>query len=169
MKHLAVLAFVITAASTSIARAGEKDEGTALTLSIVPVAAAAVAGIATAGDAFDEHPSTGTQVAQWSALAGMAIGPSFGHWYAGDAIPTGLVIRGTGIAMALGAVALGDNGHEDLAIGVAITGLVAFDVGVVYDLWTVRGAARTHNQRDHAMSVAPLVGDTRGMAFATTF
>ncbi len=174
MKHASVLIPVLGLwfGHSSAAHADEKSEGTALSLSVVPVIAGFV-GMIVASNAedgpLDDDPSTAKSVAIAGAFGVLALGPSVGHWYAGELWSVGLALRAGGVASALTAVAFGKHGHDDIGIGFAIGANALFAGGVVYDLWTVRSVVRKRNHHEPSAMIVPVVGDTTGLAFATTF
>ena len=105
-------------------------------------------------------------------IAGMVLGPSAGHWYAGEGVTTGLLLRG-GAAVATGALVLGDPHLERPAPTLlGLLGAVGvWEVGVIWDAWTLPRAIRRHN-RALEVQVAPLVtthGVTPGVTLAGRF
>jgi len=160
---------------TSIARAeesevdtDEKSEGTALALSTVPVAAAVVISIASADSAFDSDPSPGMKILAGGALAAGTLGPGFGHWYSGEIVSTGLVIRAGAIATGIGAGLALESGRDDLGLKLGTVTMLGFTTGVVWDIATARRAAREYNASVRT-TIVPLAGDTTGVAVAGAF
>lgn len=114
------------------------------------------------------------------ALGGtaLALGPSTGHWYAGDAFNPGLGVRVAGLALGALGAALHESmeGGGDCATGRCRTGrvlLVASPIlvvtGTIYEILTAPRAARDYNRR-HSMGVTPTVtADGFGLAIAGRF
>ena len=157
----------------SIARAeesetDEKSEGAALAMSTVPVVAAVVISIASADSAFDDDPSTGMKVLAGGALVGVTLGPSFGHWYSGEIVSTGLLIRGGAIATGIGAGFALESGRDDLGVALGTVTMLGFATGVVWDIATARRAAREYNASVQT-TIVPLTGDTTGVEVAGAF
>lgn len=111
--------------------------------------------------------------------AGLALGPSAGHWYAGAPYNPGLGVRVAGLAVAgLGAAMVHDGEDVDGSCdsGRCRTGralLVAAPLmvlgGTVYEIVTAPRAARDYNRR-HGLGVAPVpVVDGFGLAIAGRF
>lgn len=172
MKQVAVLLVVLGFATSSrIARADEEtpshDEAVAFTLTTLPVIASTAAVIASVSTDGLDSGTTRSKVIGWGALAGLAVGPSLGHWYAGEGYSTGLLLRGAGIAAAVGGLAIGQTGHDDPAIGLVLAGSAVFYTGVIWDVATVGSAVREHRQS--TVSVTPLVGQATGLALAGTY
>lgn len=100
-------------------------------------------------------------------LAGMILGPSAGHWYAGDGVTTGLVLR-AGAATAVTFLALRDPYLESpvLTIGGLIAAVGVWETGVIWDLVTLPRAVRRHN-RAIDLVVMPVVTDrSTGLALS---
>jgi hypothetical protein len=95
-------------------------------------------------------------------IAGMVLGPSAGHWYAGDWLTPGLALRG-GAAVTVATLALADPHleHPNLTIPGLLVAASLWAGGVVWDVATVPRAVHRANQR-------PLV-TARGVAIAGTF
>ncbi len=125
------------------ARAGRKDPGVATLLSIagtvVPTAALFAAGSAgsAGGDVFV------------ASVIGMELGPSLGHWYAGDYLTAGLGLRAGGTALVVAGLsqAFDCNGDSCRSSGTAPAafGAALFASGVVYDIATAGHAANAWN------------------------
>jgi len=99
-------------------------------------------------------------------FAGMVLGPSAGHWYAGEGVTTGLVLRGSAVT-GMVFLALRDPYLEQpvLTIGGLIAAVGVWETGVIWDLVTLPRAVR--RARAHEVLVAPLVGsDTTGLALS---
>lgn len=116
--------------------------------------------ITIAGGAFDEPGvmALGT--------AGMVLGPTAGHWYAGRWVTGGLIARGGGAALMMaGAVqALGNIDCETGCSGGAaagplmLGGAALFVGGTLHDLATAGRSARAYNERQY--NVGPTVVGT---------
>lgn len=157
MRHLIAAALVSSLPAVAHAESPTKDPETAQTASLgataVPLALGALAAW------------KGSE-AGWVLMgAGLMIGPSAGHWYAGTTISTGLGIRLAGTALA-GALLLpaaecaiiGDESGQSscgLKQGAFLVGVGAVIVGAVHDLATAGDAARRHNAR--TIQIAPTV------------
>jgi hypothetical protein len=98
-------------------------------------------------------------------VVGLALGPSAGHWYAGELGWPGLAVRSAGLAMILltgervSDCTLNDGttneDHCKVAGGVFLFGVGAYVTGMVYDWGTAGRAARRANAR--AVKIAPTV------------
>ena len=100
-------------------------------------------------------------------MAGMVLGPSAGHWYAGEGVTTGLVLRGSAVTGMI-FLALRDPYLDDpvLTIGGLIAAVGVWETGVIWDLVTLPRAVRRHNQRID-MLVTPVVTDrSAGLALS---
>jgi hypothetical protein len=99
---------------------------------------------------------------------GLALGPSTGHWYAGEVVNPGLGVRVGGLAVAaLGATMIHDGRGADgacdstrcrVGTGLAVAGPVLVAGGTLYEILTAPGAARAHNRR-RALGVTPAALD----------
>lgn len=147
--HKSILsAYLVTAAATTL-----------------PLTVAAIG----APDNEYNHP---TRAAVFGSLgiAAAVLGPTAGHWYAGEGMTTGLALRLTGAA-GVGALVLADPHGQNLGLlitgGVVCAGL--WEVGAIWDLATVPRAVRHYNrQRD--LQIAPMAAPhTTGLALAGTF
>ncbi len=101
------------------------------------------------------------------AAAGMVLGPSAGHWYAGEGVTTGLVLRGAA-ATSVVFLALRDPHLESpvLTIGGLIAAVGVWETGVIWDLVTLPRAVRRHN-RNVELLLAPVVTDrSAGLAIS---
>ena len=174
--------FTSNAPSMTQTDSGPKSEDAALALSI----AGTLAGPALMAAA--EHMDNGTTKLSLDS-AGLllsAIGPSAGHWYAGQASggaialrTTGILLMGTGIAMEIlhgvSLVSSDDNGpqpidnHTDSTAGIALVAIggAALVGGTIYDLVTSRHAAREYNQHHHSVQFAPMMSRTTTGGMAT--
>jgi len=99
-------------------------------------------------------------------LAAAAMGcltgaPSAGHWYAGRRFTLGLGLRlgglGSFVATSLTGCGLDTGDNCPVREAVAVTGLLAFWVGVVHDIATSAGAAERYNARARERAVRPRV------------
>jgi hypothetical protein len=153
-----------------LAPADEKDEDTALGASLIPVIAGFVGTVATAKWTFDDDPPLAAKLTSLGSVGLLTFGPSFGHWYAGETVTPGLLLRGGGLAGVVGGAALlvNDVGDDQVGFGLVIAGQAAFVTGIVWDLWTVRRSARAH-AGERTATVVPLVGETSGLALAGDF
>jgi len=102
-----------------------------------------------------------------AGLAGIAIGPTLGHAYAGDTWNTGLQIRLASVAVgAVGVVVIAkscppfgscpDPGSGDLGAAMVLGGMIGLAVGTVYEIVDARGAATRANHRH--LQLVPTVG-----------
>ena len=98
-------------------------------------------------------------------IAGMILGPSAGHWYAGEGLTTGLELRlGAGAVVATLVVR---DPHFDRPVETlgGLFGVAAmWEVGVIWDAVTLPRAIRRANHR----AIAPVFTGT-GFALAGTF
>lgn len=127
----------------------EKDPTTAVLLSIagsaIPVALIA------AGSSVDDENLQATF--GFGAAIGMLVGPSLGHWYAGDYLTGGMAMRGIGgSAFVIGAaMEFGDcflkEGCDSNGSAIMLMGGAVFVAGVVYDVATSAEAARQYNAK----------------------
>ena len=114
----------------------------------------------------------------WAAsvyVPGIMLGPSVGHWYAGEVGWRGLAMRGGGVALIAAGVGVfiadGGEGPGTKSQVIMGAGLVVIGVGAVYDMTTAGDAAERYNAR-HGRSVvlAPLIQDRGGgLVVAGTF
>jgi hypothetical protein len=176
MRHPIVAALLVAAAS-STARAetpAPKDPTTATLTSVGATLLPVVVGAAIV-----ENQDTAGAVL---ISAGLILGPSAGHWYAGEGGWVGLSIRGAAVgAMVLVAndaagCYIGDGGEEGknckLAQTVFMVGLGAFAGGVIYDWVTAGDSARRANTRTIAIAPTVISGPRSagsGLAFAAKF
>lgn len=157
----------------------EVSPTTALGLSIgVTLAGFALGGIGASLDDNDApaEVSAGLIVA---GAAAAALGPSVGHWYAGDLWSRGLATRLVGATAALGGFALLIDAslcedcaadHGDLGAVVFGLGVTAIVVGTIDDIVTAPGAARRHNAAGRRVTVTPTLSPRQaGLAVAGTF
>jgi hypothetical protein len=100
-------------------------------------------------------------------MAGLVLGPSAGHWYAGEGVTTGLVLRGSAVT-GMVFLALRDPHLETpvLTVGGLIAALGVWETGVIWDLVKLPRAVRRHNRKVD-MLVAPVVTDrSTGLALS---
>lgn len=90
-------------------------------------------------------------------FAGMVLGPSAGHWYAGEGVTTGLVLRGSAVT-GMVFLALRDPYLDTpvATVGGLILALGVWETGVIWDLVTLPRAVRRHNKRLDLL-VTPMV------------
>lgn len=107
-----------------------------------------------------------------AGLVGVATAPSFGHWYAGNLLTRGMVVRGAGAAVT--AVGILDLANADrggnifrgtLVSGLGITTVV---VGTIDDLLTTPSEVRRRNQLDVRIVPTATPGSA-GLGIAGTF
>jgi hypothetical protein len=110
-----------------------------------------------------------------------AVGPTVGHWYAGERWSSGLGLRlGGAVAGAAGVgIALtctSDARDSSCSVGndLMLAGAALYVVGAVYEIATAPGAAHDHNLRvrDATFTVAPLAsrdGAVPGLVLAGRF
>lgn len=107
------------------------------------------------------------------AVSVLVLGPSAGHWYAGEGVTTGLVLRAGGVA-GFAALAIYDPHLDHPAT--TIVGLAAaiglYETGLIWDAVTMPRAVRHFNQ-EHALALVPLVTSQQtsatGLAIAGAF
>ncbi len=162
MRHSILVAAALTLLASNARAEGtpEKSPTTATVVSVGATVAPILVGAAS-GDASSAVLLMG---------GGLLLGPSAGHWYAGEAGWRGLAIRSAGFAtMALviddvGGCLIGDGGEEgkncDRANTAFMVGAGMTIAGVLYDIGTAGSAARRHNTR--TVQIAPtMVSGTR--------
>ena len=173
MRRLALAVAIVAFASARDARADEdrKNRWHALAYSLGGTATSFL--VALAGDEFVVVGSSPTgrpwmqdfgNGLQWTALASLAITPSFGEWYAGDYLPVGLVVRTSGFA--LGALFLaraqanGCNRYScwpaDATIELVL-GFGALAAGTVWDIATAPRAADRYNAKHAWIAITPMI------------
>jgi hypothetical protein len=156
---------------------GDKSPGVALGLSLLGTAGG-YAAIAAGSE-------NGNEGLVWLGLGGILVGPSLGHFYAGEsgrAIGHSLIRLGAVGTMFAGAVITfadcwDDEDGDCGSVGpVIIVGGAVLGVGsTVYSIADAPAAARRHNQerRRFLLTPAPLVGPGRstgyGVALGATF
>lgn len=140
---------------------GDKDPGVATLLSIAGTVVPSALVLSAAGT---ENGSAGLFLA---GLLGMELGPSLGHWYAGDYLTAGLGMRAGGTALLV--VGLGEalqcldvndgschsGGEAPLLIGAGL-----FVTGSIYDIATAGRAANQWN-KEH-LRLAPTMISSAG-------
>jgi hypothetical protein len=153
---------------------GPKDPGTAVLLSVGGYLGAFVIATTAAVmvDPFDGRmPESGGPPAALIPLvltgAALAlVGPSFGPWYSGKIITTGLELRLTGAAVTAVGVAIALNGdpfssgRADAGAVVATAGGLVFLTGAILDFCEARSDARAYNHAHRSLRVAPLMAPT---------
>lgn len=117
----------------------------------------------------------------WPAVAGIALGPSAGHWYVGDLWSRGLGVRmagaataAVGVALALDSCPLFEDCEESTASQVVLAlGAAAFLAGTVDDIVTAPLEAKQRNaaaRKRLELAVAPRVtGKDVGLVVAGRF
>lgn len=121
--------------------------------------------VAALGESCDTDACAGTT--GMIGLAGLVLGPSAGHWYAGEGVTTGLVLRGAATTATV-FLALRDPHLESpvVTIGGLIVAAGVMETGILWDLVTLPRAVRRHN-RDLELLVTPVVTDrAAGLALA---
>lgn len=148
----------------------EKSEQAALGLSLLGTIAPFMVTVAAVSSDQPELALAGA--------VGMLIGPSLGHWYAGQYVTGGLLIRGAGAALVLGGLvqALDDFGCEGSCgsegATLALAGAAVFIGGTLYDLATAGRAAREWNEKHLDMGpmvVSSVSGPVAGLGVAGSF
>lgn len=138
-----------------------KSPGVATALTLLGIAAP----FALIGPGITMHSKTGDTIANAGGLI-MVVTPSFGHWYAGDWISFGLILRGAGAGLVVLAAASAE-GDGDNVLGQLLLGMGTFGAGVIYDLVTAGGAANRYNAKhDPAARFAPIVMHGAGASHA---
>ncbi len=90
------------------------------------------------------------------AVTALLLGPSAGHWYVGEYVTKGMVVRLAGVA-AIAALAIGDPHVDPTVTIIALMGAAGlWTTGVLIDAATLPGAVQRFNDQ-HALGVAPLV------------
>jgi len=120
-------------------------------------------GIGGVADSLDPDASSPmTWIGLGIGYAGIAGGPSTGHWYAGEGkhALTWTVARGAGLAAAGGGIYLAFHAYDDdraVVPGVllASAGTVAFTVGLYWDVVDAHRAAHRANRR--ARQASPMI------------
>jgi hypothetical protein len=151
---IAALAFLLMPSTARGEGAKSPEEALALSGGIT-----LLSGILAATTFEDDHLSPMTAI----GVAGLALGPSLGHVYAGEYFTGGLALRAAG--MTAGILGIGEAarcGEEDCSRAGAVTALVlggaAFAAGILWDVATAPRAARRWNER-RGISIAPVVTD----------
>ena len=177
---------VLVLATSSIARAdtttddASKSELVATTLSVggtLAGAALLTGAIAGADFASPYHAAFPELLA--GGIAGLALGPSIGRWYAHDHATKGLVLRSIGLGGVaagfamyqtgiVGAIFGGNPGMlaGGLVVGAASIGLVV--AGTAIDIWGAHDSVRRFNR---TLAVAPMITPHggNGLAVVGTF
>lgn len=136
-------------------------------------------GLGLLGIEHERAPGQHAPADQMLVLGGGAlvmVGPSLGHFYVDDTRSVGLYVRGVGAGVAMIAALASipkcegqaDTGifadcRNDVWIGLGIIGF-----GAVIDVVSAPHAASQWN-RDHAVTIAPIVAPAPGLAIAGTF
>jgi hypothetical protein len=151
-----------------------KSVAGAYALTVMATMVPLTVGVMGAEETSDDHPN---RQAMFTGLgvAALVLGPSAGHWYVGEGITTGLVIR-TAAAAGIGAIALAapprmteKSSPSGLVIAGLIMGVGAWETGLIWDLATVPRSVHRYNKR-HQLQLAPMAAPhTTGLALAGTF
>jgi len=175
---LAGPATLILALLASTARAEEADKSPAIALLLSAGGAVVSFGVAGYGAMLETERGMERESDRYAAiaLAGLLVAPSFGHWYAGDALPTGLLVRAGGGALLLTAYAMATECRTDASCAgdhsarvVALAGGGAILAGVLWDIATAPRAARRWNAR-HDLAITPaLTSGGAGLALGGSF
>ncbi len=143
--------------------AGNKDPGVATLLSIAGTVVPTAIVVSAAGT---ENGSVGLVLA---GLLGMELGPSLGHWYAGDYLTPGLGMRAGGTALlvvglgeALQCIDVNDGSCRSGGEAPLLIGAGLFVTGTIYDIATAGHAANTWN-KEH-LQLAPTMISSAGHA-----
>jgi hypothetical protein len=163
MKRVVVLACLLSA-SAAHADDEPKSPTVALALSagagvVLPVALFASAVAANTPLA----PTRPSALFLGGALVAAGVGPSLGHWYVGEYLTTGLWIRlagGAVVALVASSNSCGGLGCEGSATTLLALGAVTVGVGMIVDVATARGAARSFNHHG-AVTITPTVMTAR--------
>jgi hypothetical protein len=173
MPMRATLVLVLALAGT--AHADEDDTKSPLAAGLISAGGTAVA-IFGGGAALVSVNYTHSTAAKVSLVATSAVSwltlPSLGHYYAGDWVSTGTVVRAVGLGL-MGLAALGNDHDENNAPILPALGALTVLTGMAIDIATAPRAAREYNtQRRVAISPAifpsasgPLVGVSVGGQF----
>ena len=168
MRALVILALL---ARFAHAEPAEKSPTTALLLS----ASGTVASAAALAYAF--HLDSGRMANTYAAIGitGLLVHPSLGHWYAGNGLSTGLLVRAGGGALVLTAALMAMDCRQDHTCGDSPTGARALGgagvilAGAIWDIATAPSAARRWNAR-HALAITPTAtAHGAGLAVGGTF
>lgn len=158
----AIVLAVLLASSTARAESDDKSP-TVATVASVGVTVGSLAGAI--GLAVQGKGQSGLYVAS----AGMLLGPSVGHWYAGEVGVTGLVLRGAG----LGLIALTITSPlESQATAGYVIGFGALIAGAMYDFGTAGDSARRANRKAVTLAPAMVAGphsNAPGLGFSGAF
>lgn len=116
----------------------------------------------------------------YAGVAGLALMPSAGHWYAHDYVSMGLLIRAGGVAgaallFAASPCVRGDSPYEactNISGGqqvALIGGAASFLIGTLWDIGTAPGAASRYNEKLQ-ISLVPVVSrGSYGLALGGRF
>lgn len=121
------------------------------------------------------HDATAEGVVAVTMGVGLWIGPSLGHWYAGDAWTTGLALRLGAAVVGLTSDAVVNscwNGCSDEAKGAEIVTAGLFVAGAAWDLATAGRAARRFNAAHVQVAPVPLAtpgGTALGLGVGGSF
>ena len=163
MRHLIAALIVAALPVAAHAESASKDPETAWLASAGATAVPVALGVVAAAQ--------GSEAGYLLATAGVLIGPSAGHWYAGDTLSTGLGIRLAGTALAGGLLysaaecaIIGDESgqsHCRIKEGLFLAGVGLILVGAIHDLGSASDTVRRANAR--TIQIAPtMVSGARG-------
>ncbi len=134
----------------------------------------ALGAIADAVDGDASSPATIPVVVASLAIA--TVGPSVGHWYAGERSHAvrWTAIRAAGMAAGAAGLALAFEGFEDdrryafPAVALAAVGLGTYMVGMYWSLYDAHRAVRRTNRRS-GLVVSPMAGGMIGLRLSAGF
>jgi hypothetical protein len=153
MNRIAIAALLASkAAAAEPPPDGDKSLMAAYAISVGATSGPCLLGVLVAGD--DAHGSTAT-AAGIVALGGLVLGPSAGHWYAGETITTGLELRlGSAALFATAAIADPHLAHTGTYFAIAgAAGLYAS--GFAWDALTLPRAVHRANHPALVPVIAP--------------
>ncbi len=187
MSKTLLCAVLAVTAMSSIARADSADSKSELAATALSAGGTLAGGLMLTG-AIAGADSSSAYHAEFpellvGGLAGLAVGPSLGRWYAHDGSKKGLVLRGVGLAGVAAGFAMYQNGVAGvifggspvtlvggLAVGGASVGMLV--AGTAIDIWGAHDSVRRYN-RSHGIDVAlaPMVTPHggNGLAVVGTF
>ncbi len=133
-------------------------------LSVVGTLASTIATGVGLKMAIDDSNSNGVGVGLFfGGLATSLFTPSLGHFYAGRHLTVGMGIRAASAALVIGALVASESSTcsescNNTQEALAITGLVGYATGIVWDIATAGKAASAYNERHgFTLSVTPTV------------
>ena len=116
----------------------------------------------------DNDHKTYRTLADVMLVGGLTLGPSAGHWYAGEGVTPGLALR-VGAAAAIAGLAMWDPhlDHGAITIGGLMLAAHAWIGGLAWDLATIPRSVRHYN-RAHQHQLTPVITGN-GVAIAGRF